>query len=48
MQSIPHSNDTREKFANDWPAGLRDIHVRKCGMQRLTDAQTDADSSPIL
>ena len=33
------------KFDYDQPAGLRDIHVWKCGP---THAQTEAGSSPIL
>ena len=33
------------KFDYDWPAGLRDIHVRKCGR---THGLTDTSLSPIL
>ena len=33
------------KFDHDWPAGFRDIHVRKCGRMHT---RTDAGSSPIL
>ena len=37
------------KFDYDWPAGLIDINVLKCGRtDERTDARTDAGSSPIL
>ena len=37
------------KFDIDWPAGLRDIHIWKCGQtDGHTDGRTDAGLNPIL
>ena len=38
MQQIPHPNDASDEIWFNWPAGLRDIYVWKCGR---TDARTD-------
>ena len=49
MQPIPYPNDASDKIDYAQPAGLRDIHVWKCGRtDARTDGRTYAGWSPIL